>query len=127
VISASASFGLIGTPYSGGDRPLTCPAISCFAFSLTGCRPITWVTWIARAGACSIAQSLLEEAGQRAADLGRRTNDLTPGTVLGREWNGQMQRMVVLADGFAWNGKTYPSLSKVAFAITGTPWRAGEL
>jgi Protein of unknown function (DUF2924) len=25
-------------------------------------------------------------------------------------------------DGFAWNGKTYPSLSKVAFAITGTRW-----
>ena len=44
------------------------------------------------------------------------------GTVLGREWNGQMQRVAVLADGFAWNGKTYPSLSKVAFAITGTRW-----
>ena len=26
------------------------------------------------------------------------------------------------ADGFAWNGKTYPSLSKAAFAITGTRW-----
>ncbi|MBV8574436.1 MAG: DUF2924 domain-containing protein [Acetobacteraceae bacterium] len=24
--------------------------------------------------------------------------------------------------GFAWNGKTYPSLSAVAFAITGTKW-----
>jgi hypothetical protein len=23
---------------------------------------------------------------------------------------------------FAWNGKTYPSLSKAAFAITGTRW-----
>jgi len=23
---------------------------------------------------------------------------------------------------FAWNGKTYPSLSRIAFAITGTPW-----
>ena len=34
----------------------------------------------------------------------------------------QMQRVAVLADGFAWNGKTYPSLSKVAFAITGTRW-----
>ena len=33
-----------------------------------------------------------------------------------------MQRVAVLADGFAWNGKTYPSLSKVAFAITGTRW-----
>jgi hypothetical protein len=25
-----------------------------------------------------------------------------------------------MADGFAWNGQTYDSLSKVAFAITGT-------
>jgi len=41
---------------------------------------------------------------------------------LGREWNGQIQRVAVLADGFAWNGKTYPSLSKVAVAITGTRW-----
>ena len=63
-----------------------------------------------------------EKAGQRAVDLGQRTADLRPGTVLGREWNGQMQRVAVLADGFAWNGKTYPSLSKVASAITGTRW-----
>ena len=66
-----------------------------------------------------------EEAGQRAADLGRRTAELRPGTVLGREWNGRMQRVAVLAEGFAWNGKTgktYASLSKVALAITGTRW-----
>jgi len=30
--------------------------------------------------------------------------------------------VAVLADGFAWNGKTYRSLSKVAQAITGTRW-----
>jgi hypothetical protein len=29
---------------------------------------------------------------------------------------------MVLLDGFSWNGKTYPSLSKVAFAITGSRW-----
>jgi hypothetical protein len=63
-----------------------------------------------------------EQAGQGAVDLGRRRMDLRPGTVLGREWNGRMQRVAVLADGFAWNGKTYPSLSKTAFAITGTRW-----
>jgi hypothetical protein len=28
----------------------------------------------------------------------------------------------VLTDGFAWNGKTYSSLSKIALAITGTRW-----
>jgi Protein of unknown function (DUF2924) len=63
-----------------------------------------------------------EDAGQRAVDLGRRNADVRPGTVLGREWNGRMQHVAVLANGFAWNGKTYPSLSKVAFAITGTRW-----
>jgi hypothetical protein len=63
-----------------------------------------------------------EEAGRRAVDLSRRTAELRPGTVLGREWNGRMHRVAVLAENFAWNGKSYPSLSKVALAITGTRW-----
>jgi hypothetical protein len=63
-----------------------------------------------------------EKAGQSAVDLVRRIADVRPGTVLGREWNGRMQRVTIIADGFAWNGKTYPSLSQVALAITGTRW-----
>jgi len=63
-----------------------------------------------------------EKAGQNAANLVPLITDVRPGTSLSREWNGHMQRVTVLADGFAWNGKTYPSLSKVAFAITGTRW-----
>jgi hypothetical protein len=63
-----------------------------------------------------------EKAGQQAVRLVRRIADVRPGTVLGREWKGRMQRVAVLADGFAWNGKTYPSLSQAAFAITGTRW-----
>jgi Protein of unknown function (DUF2924) len=63
-----------------------------------------------------------EDAGKRAVDPSRPTSDVRPGTILAREWNGRLQRVTVLADGFAWNGKTYPSLSKVAFAITGTRW-----
>jgi hypothetical protein len=50
------------------------------------------------------------------------TRSLSPGTLLTREWNGRTERVMVLADGFAWNGKTYDSLSKVARAITGTRW-----
>jgi hypothetical protein len=61
-----------------------------------------------------------EKAGQRA--VARRPVYVRPGTVLGREWNGQMQRVTVLENGFAWKGKTYPSLSKIALAITGTRW-----
>ncbi len=45
---------------------------------------------------------------------------LRPGTVLIREWDGTPQRVMVLADGCAWNGTTYQSLSQVARAITGT-------
>ena len=60
------------------------------------------------------------KAGQRA--VARRPVDVRPGTVLGREWNGQMQRVTVLENGFAWKGKTYPSPSKIALAITGTRW-----
>ena len=63
-----------------------------------------------------------EDAGKRAVDSNRLTAELRPGTMLAREWNGRMHRVAVLADGFAWNGKTYPSLSKIALAITGTRW-----
>jgi Protein of unknown function (DUF2924) len=63
-----------------------------------------------------------EQAGKSAVELSRRTAAIRPGTLLSREWNGRMQRVAVVADGFAWNGKTYPSLSQVAFAITGTRW-----
>jgi hypothetical protein len=45
-----------------------------------------------------------------------------PGTLLVREHEGVSHRVMALEDGFAWNGKTYESLSKVAFAITGTRW-----
>ena len=63
-----------------------------------------------------------EQAGKSALELSRRSAAIRPGTILTREWNGQMQRVAVRADGFAWNGTTYPSLSQVAFAITGTRW-----
>ncbi|MGD9839834.1 MAG: DUF2924 domain-containing protein [Afipia sp.] len=48
--------------------------------------------------------------------------ELRPGTLLTREWNNHQQRVMVTAEGFAWNGSTYASLSEVAFAITGTRW-----
>ena len=47
---------------------------------------------------------------------------LKPGTLLIREWQGRVERVTVVEDGFAWNGATYSSLSAAAFAITGTKW-----
>lgn len=66
------------------------------------------------------------ESGLAMADrlesLDRKRTDLTPGTVLVREWDQKSHRVMVLTDGFAWNSQTYDSLTKVAFAITGTKW-----
>jgi Protein of unknown function (DUF2924) len=58
----------------------------------------------------------------RLVSFDRKRTELAPGTVLVREWDRRSQRVMVMPDGFAWNGQTYDSLSKVAFAITGTKW-----
>jgi Protein of unknown function (DUF2924) len=58
----------------------------------------------------------------RLVSFAQKRTELTPGTVLVRDWDRHSQRVMVMADGFAWNGQTYDSLSKVAFAITGTKW-----
>jgi hypothetical protein len=52
----------------------------------------------------------------------RSRHGLQPGTILVREWDGKPQRVMVLDDGFAWNGTSYRSLTEVAFAMTGTRW-----
>jgi len=62
------------------------------------------------------------EMSARLLKFDQRGSELTPGTVLVREWDRRSQRVMVMSDGFAWNGQTYDSLSKVAFAITGTKW-----
>ena len=58
----------------------------------------------------------------RLVSFDQKRIELTPGTVLVRDWDRRSQRVMVMSDGFAWNGQTYDSLSKVAFAITGTKW-----
>jgi hypothetical protein len=60
--------------------------------------------------------------GSRSVRKQSRRERLRPGSILVREWDGARQRVEVLDKGFAWNGKTYGSLSAVAFAITGTRW-----
>jgi hypothetical protein len=57
-----------------------------------------------------------------ASEFDRRRTELKPGTVLVREWNSQPHRVMVMDEGFVWNGKTYDSLSNIASAITGTKW-----
>jgi len=69
-----------------------------------------------------IGSGSVDETDRLVADLHRSRTELKPGTLLTREWDGHLQRVMVLADGFSWNGKIYPSLSQIAFAITGSRW-----
>ena len=69
-----------------------------------------------------IGSGCSEGINRLVADFNRPRTELRPGTLLTREWDGHLQRVMVLADWFSWNGKTYPSLSQIAFAITGSRW-----
>ncbi len=61
---------------------------------------------------------LLTRRGTIAPE-GRALGD---GAILRRDWQGRRIEVVVAADGFRWEDKTYPSLSAIARAATGTRW-----
>jgi hypothetical protein len=73
-------------------------------------------------------ESEAEGGRQAAAPFDRRdaqTRDgiaLRPGALLVREWQGKLERVMVLEEGFAWNGKNFGSLSQIAKVMTGTNW-----
>jgi hypothetical protein len=67
------------------------------------------------------AAKVATEALVATGPLPSRDNRLPPaGTVLVREYRGGQVQVTVLADAFEHEGKTYPSLSSVAKAITGS-------
>jgi len=50
----------------------------------------------------------------RLVSFDQKRTELTPGTVLVREWDRQSQRVMVMPDGFAWNGRTQCRMSTSA-------------
>ena len=69
-----------------------------------------------------LATGAQERPDQQQTRTAPAARTLRPGTLLTREWAGSVHRVMVLEEGFAWNGATYASLSKVANAITGGRW-----
>jgi hypothetical protein len=66
-----------------------------------------------------------DDSAEGSASSERRASEplvLKPGTLLTREWQGRMETVMVVVDGFAWNGEIFASPSAVAQAITGTKW-----
>jgi hypothetical protein len=47
---------------------------------------------------------------------------IKPGSMLIREWKDKSHRVVVLAEGFEYDGRTFANLSEIAVLITGTRW-----
>jgi hypothetical protein len=64
----------------------------------------------------------LAGAGAGGSKAAPAAPTMRAGTLLVREWDGVLHRVMALEEGFAWNGATFRSLSQVARAITGTRW-----
>jgi hypothetical protein len=65
----------------------------------------------------------LAKTMEQDGDLARsRVARLKPGARLVREWRGQTHTVIVLEDGFEWQGKRWRSLSVIAREITDAHW-----
>jgi hypothetical protein len=68
----------------------------------------------------------LRALAQKMGRGGSSTFDLAPylkpGAKLIREWRGRTYSVIALEDGFDFEGRRYPSLSKIAREITGVRW-----
>ena len=65
---------------------------------------------------------IAQELKQTGEGAKRFRPQLNPGTRLIREWQGRTYEVVVLDDGFSWQGTRCNSLSAIARKITGTAW-----
>lgn len=70
-----------------------------------------------------VARELARTAAEGPGAISpRRSVELTPGTRLLREWNGQTISVEVLEKGFAYADRTWRSLSEIARHVTGAHW-----
>jgi hypothetical protein len=74
-------------------------------------------------------RDFLSVGGERVQTTGEKRNGREqdrrlplPGSLLSRKWKGRSILVEVLAKGFRYEDRHYPSLSAIATAITGTRW-----
>ena len=73
-----------------------------------------------------LAKAARDASAQRPIQVAPRPT-LKRGTVLLREWHGTQHQVIVREDGIVFQGKSYKSLSEVAYRITGTcVWRVAD-
>jgi hypothetical protein len=62
------------------------------------------------------------DAGDAGDEGSPRRTAMRPGNRLVRRWRGSTYVVEVTGDGFAYDGRTFASLSEIARLITGTRW-----
>lgn len=67
-------------------------------------------------------ERLIKRLGQGEVALGSSVPSLKPGTRLVRSWHDRMHQVLVLEEGFEFEGRRYVSLSQIARDITGAHW-----
>jgi hypothetical protein len=67
-------------------------------------------------------RALAEEIEANGAEALASVPLLKPGTRLLREWGGKTHTVIVLDDGFEYEGERYPSLTQIARRITDAHW-----
>ena len=70
----------------------------------------------------SVRRALRAIATGNPASLQAPRVKIKSGTRLLREWHGTTHEVLVIDQGFVWQGATYRSLSAIAVAITGAKW-----
>ena len=88
---------------------------------------IAWKIQVKALGGLTAAEKrrLVRIAEDNKAHGGPSKNStihVKPGLKLVREWRGETHDVLVLENGFEWNGQCWGSLSAIAREITGTPW-----
>ena len=79
------------------------------------------------------ASDLGQEPGKQRQQIIRRLEQVLSGrrqhqhlyragTRLVREWQGKVYEVTILDKGYAWEGRVYPNLTRIATEITGTKW-----
>ena len=80
------------------------------------------IAWRLQVAAYGGLEDATRRAIRRRGALVPEGRDLGIGAVLRRTWQGRTIEVIVQQDGFRWEDKTYPSLSAIARAATGTRW-----
>ncbi len=67
-------------------------------------------------------ERLIKQLGKGESEMARGAASLKTGTRLVRSWRGKMHHVLILDEGYEYDGRRYQSLTQIAQDITGAHW-----